>query len=309
MREELLLLANPASGSGAGARTLPRLEVALRDAGIPHRTWVTEAAGDGFRLGRRAAEEGVQRVLCVGGDGTIHEVVNGLLAAGGQLPEVGVMPLGTGNDFYRIVGAPKDIAGVIGVLRHGQVRRVDVGRVSWDGQERFFVNLMGVGLDVEVLLRRERVRWLSGMAQYLAALATAIVRYRPIEVEVEVEDAEPIREPTMLSAVTVGPSVGGGFMLNPTAEADDGFLDLCFIRRLSLLQVLRYVPRVIRGSHEGLDGFHFRRFKRARFAAKGGRPLPFELDGELMPASSTPIEISVLPGALGVLVPGPGVSK
>ena len=306
MSPDLFLLANPASGSGAGAKMLPKLERALEAEGLTYRTLQTQAAGDGVRIAQQAMAEGAKRVLCVGGDGTIHEVVNGLLTAnGGDLPDIGVVPLGTGNDFYRIVGAPKDIGGAIGVLKGGHIRRVDVGKVEWDGQERFFVNLMGVGLDVEVLLRRERVRRLSGMAQYLAALVTAIVRYRPVEVEVELDGREIIREPTMLSAVTVGPSVGGGFMLNPTALADDGLLDLCFVRKLSGLQVFRYVPKVIRGKHEGSDGFHLRKLTRARFRSAGGNPMPFELDGELMPAASSAIEISLLPGALGVFVPGP----
>jgi len=287
---------------------LPKLERALEAEGLAYRTLQTQSAGDGVRIAQQAVAEGARRVLCVGGDGTIHEVVNGLLTAGGELPDIGVVPLGTGNDFYRIVGAPKDIGGAIGVLKGGHIRRVDVGKVEWDGQERYFVNLMGVGLDVEVLLRRERVRRLSGMAQYLAALVTAIASFRPVEVEVELAGGEVIREPTMLSAITVGPSVGGGIMLNPTAEADDGLLDLCFIRKLSGLQVLRYVPKVIRGKHEGLDGFHLRKLTHATFRSATGRPMPFELDGELMPAASSAIEISMIPGAVGVFVPGPGAA-
>ncbi len=307
MTPSLFLLANPASGSGAGAKMLPRLERALDAAGLTYKTLSTEAAGDGVRIAQQAVAEGARRVLCVGGDGTIHEVVNGLLNAGGDVPDMGIVPLGTGNDFYRIVGAPKDIDGAIGVLQGGHVRRVDVGWVKWDGQERYFVNLMGVGLDVEVLLRRERVRRLSGMAQYLAALATAIVKFRPSEVEVVLEGGEVIREPTMLSAITVGPSIGGGIMLNPTAVADDGLLDLCFVRKLSPLQILRYVPKVIRGAHEGLDGFHLRKLTSATFRSASGNPLPFELDGELMPAAQSDIEIGMLPAALGVFVPKPEV--
>lgn len=303
MTPDLFVLVNPASGSGKGARMLPRLVDALAGHGLEPRILTTTGPGDGARLAQEAVAEGAARLLVVGGDGTIHEVVNGLLAAAAEPPPLGIIPVGTGNDFYRIVGAPKDIPGAVRVLVGGRVRRVDVGRARWDGQERYFVNLMGVGLDVEVLLRRARVQVLSGLAQYLVALLGALVRFRAVPVRVTLADGERFEAPTMLSAVTVGPSAGGGFLLNPTAVADDGFLDLCFVDRLNLLQVARAIPRVIRGTHGTLNGIRLRRFQRVEFGSGNGGPLPFELDGELMPAAASSIQIDVMPKRLGVFVP------
>ncbi|MEZ4414578.1 MAG: diacylglycerol kinase family lipid kinase [Gemmatimonadota bacterium] len=299
----IVLLVNPASGSGTGGRSVPKLLAAFERLGVSTTVLATEGPGDGVRLARQAVALGADKLLVVGGDGTIHEVVNGLLTSDGQPPPFAVAPMGTGNDFYRIVGAPKRLDDAVRVLMEGRVRQVDVGRARWDDQEKFFVNLMGVGLDVEVLLRRSRVRVLSGLAQYLVALAAAVVRFRPVPVRIRLESGEEIEAPTMLSAVTVGPSAGGGFLLNPTAVADDGLLDLCFVDRLNLFQVARYIPKVIRGTHSDLPVIRMRRFQHVRFSSPDGGPLPFELDGELMPAAAGPIDIDVLPGRIGVFVP------
>jgi diacylglycerol kinase (ATP) len=241
--------------------------------------------------------------MAVGGDGTIHEVANGLLGADGSGPPIAVIPVGTGNDFYRMVGAPKDLDAALQTLQHGVARSFDVGRARWPGGERYFVNLFGVGIDVEVLERRERVRRLRGLAQYLVALVSAVTRFRPLPVRVHIEGGELIDVPTMLAAVTVGPSVGGGFMLNPTATADDGFLDLCFIERLNPWQIARVLPRVIRGTHGDHRLIHVRRLRSARFESPTSEPLRFELDGELVDGSAEWIELEIVPGRLLVMVP------
>lgn len=287
------------------------VEGILRERGREFRLRVTEAPAHAVELARAAVDEGVETVVVVGGDGTVHEVANGLLASSGSpapadpetLPALAVVPVGTGNDFFRMVGAPRDPGAALELLETGRRALFDVGTVRWAHGERYFVNLLGLGVDVEVIRRRERYRRLPGLAQYLMALADAVLRFQPVRVRIRLDGGEVIEDRTHLSAMTVGPSAGGGFLLNPDATPDDGALDLCFVEALTHLQVLRYVPRVIRGTHRDLAVVRLRRFREARIDAPDGRPLEFELDGELVNGRSPWIEVGIEGGRLPVLLP------
>ncbi len=298
----LEVIVNPASAGGGGARMVSRIEEGLGRRGVEFRLRRTESPGHATSLAHRAAEEGRERILAVGGDGTIHEIANGILAAGGGA-SLAVLPTGTGNDFYRMVGAPSDLDAALDTAARGVPRSFDVGLARWDGGERHFVNLFGIGIDVEVLRRREGFRRLPGLTQYLAALLSALVRFRPFAVEVEVEGERIRAEPTLLSAVTVGPSIGGGFLVSPTAVADDGLLDLCFVAAMSFGRVVRCIPRVIRGTHGDLDEVSLRRARTFRFRSADGRPFHFQFDGDLAPGTTAEVVVEIVPGALKVLVP------
>jgi diacylglycerol kinase family enzyme len=220
---------------------------------------------------------------------------------------VAIVPVGTGNDFYRLVGSVRRVDQAVDALVGGQLRYFDVGRVRFQGGESLFVNLLGVGVDVEVLRRREGFRRLKGLPQYLAALVSALARFRPHEIRIELEGpAERIEGRTLLTAVTVGPSVGGGFLLSPAASAEDGLLDLFFAPTLGPVKLVRYIPRVIRGTHQDLPELRQRRFARGRLERPDGEPFFFELDGERMPDPVRALEIDVLPGRLPILLPPRG---
>ena len=268
------VILNPASNSGGGGKMLPVLERKLEARGIEYELHATEAPGHAEELAARAARQGVERVLAVGGDGTIHEVANGFLVEQGVPPALGVVPLGTGNDFYRMVGAPKDPDAALDTLERGEAKPFDVGLVEFDGQRRHFVNLLGIGIDVEVLRRRERVRRLKGLAQYLVALLGAMVGFRAVPIRVRMGDSV-LDGPSMLAAITVGPSAGGGFILCPGATPDDGELDLCFFRDLNYLQILRYIPKVIRGTHGEGPLVELRRFREAEMESPRWESLLF----------------------------------
>ncbi len=312
MPEPVHVILNPASASGRAARLARRIEDSLEARGVDYRLTATEAPGHAVELAAAARDATAPAVVAVGGDGTVHEVANGLLAdgGGGSVPSLAVVPVGTGNDFFRMVGSPRDPEEALAVLQSGVRKDFDVGVARWpDGSSRF-VNLLGVGVDVEVIRRREGFRRLTGLAQYLTALLVALVRFRPVPVRIRLEGegsgaGEVIEDPTHLAAITVGPSAGGGFLLNPTATPDDGLLDLCFVDALSYLEVMRYLPLVVRGEHADLDVVRLRRFRRARLESTDGRPLEFELDGEVMPEPAPWLEVGIEPGRLPVLVPGP----
>jgi YegS/Rv2252/BmrU family lipid kinase len=300
--EPVHVILNPAASNGAGERLAPRLEEELRSREIPYRLLRTEGPGQASELAASCRREYPGRILVVGGDGTIHEVANGLLTDPGLPPPMAVLPVGTGNDFYRMVGASRRMKDALDTLERGTERRFDVGLARWEGGSRHFVNLFGVGIDVEALRSRKAFVRLPGLPQYLAALVSAIIRFRPFAIRIRLSDGEDLEGDTMLSTVTVGPSVGGGFMVAPDARPDDGLLDLCFIESLNPLQIARVVPKVIRGSHGTMDKVRLRRLRGARFESAGDDPFFFQLDGELMEEAVPWVQLEVLPARLRVLV-------
>jgi YegS/Rv2252/BmrU family lipid kinase len=304
------VILNPASNGGDGATAIGPLKRKLSDRGLNFDLRMTEGAGHAEELALQAAREEVGRILVVGGDGTVHEVVNGILGADFAAPALAILPVGTGNDFFRMVGplSKPDLA--LDLLQTGTVRWFDVGRVRFGSECRFFVNLLGVGIDVEILRRRGRFRKLPGLSQYLAALASALTTFRPQPFRVSMDTGEKpggrqvVEERTILAALTVGPSVGGGFILNPDASPFDGFLDLFFVRALGIFKIARYITRVLRGSRLEVPEVLQRTITRAVIERSDGEPFFFELDGECMPEPEQSLEIDVCRGKLPVLVPG-----
>ena len=189
-----MVILNPAASGGRGGRLLPRVREELERRKVPHLLRVTDAPGHARELVSEAVAAGSPGILVVGGDGTVHEVANGVLELQKTPPPLAVLPVGTGNDFFRMVSPARDLPGAVEPLLAGKVSHFEVGRAGFDGGSRHFVNLLGVGLDVEVLRRRPEFRRLSGLPQYLAALTAAVVSFSPVPLRIQLLDSgEPIR--------------------------------------------------------------------------------------------------------------------
>jgi diacylglycerol kinase (ATP) len=300
------VIANPNARSGRGRNVLAPLERALGATGRPFRILRTEGPGHARTLALEVTTSGEPGpLLVVGGDGTLHEVANGLHDAGfpGDFP-LALLPVGTGNDFHRMLRSGGGFDDTLRLLGEGEVRRFDLGVARWQGGEEVFVNLFGVGIDVAVLRRRDTFARLPGLLQYGAALFSALRGFRPPGVRVRFPDAPDLSghdARALLAAVTVGPSIGGGFLLNPGALPEDGRLDFFLAEPLNALEVMRHLPGVVRGTLGTTDRIHRATFGRMRIEAPEGERLAFELDGELMIAEHPWIEIEVLPRALPIL--------
>lgn len=303
--ESLRVIVNPAASDGRGYKAAMELVRLLEGRGMRCDVRRTGAPGHAAELAAEAVREGARRVVVAGGDGTMHEAVQGLLGSEDEPPPVALFPLGTGNDFHRMVGGGTTPADVAGLLEDGVVERFDVGRVQWENGERFFVNLLGVGIDVDILRCRARFKRLRGLPQYLAALLNAMVTFRAPAVDIKVEGDEEHRilARTTLSVITVGPSIGGGFKVNPSAAASDGKLDLCHFAALNALQILALVSRVIRGTHGASSFVTMCTLGSAVMRGQGGDPIWFEVDGELIHAPARELKVEVVPAALPMMVP------
>lgn len=301
------VILNPMARHGAGRRLRAVIARELEGRRLDFDIVETEGPGHAAELARSAAEAGVQRVIAAGGDGTVHEVANGLMSAAG-IAALGLIPIGTGNDFVKMIPGTTTRAQAFDTLVDGRAKPVDVGVARWDGRTEHFVNAMGTGIDVEVVRQMRRSGWLPGTAIYLAALLRALVRYHPMPVRIEV-DGDGSAGRIMILAVCNGPSIGGAFRICPDARPDDGILDVCLVRELPLHRIARVVAKVVRGTHTGQPGVSMHRGSRVALSLTGNGPFPFQLDGELRETGADArIEVSLAERRLNVICTAPAAA-
>jgi diacylglycerol kinase (ATP) len=292
-----LLLVNPAAGRGRALRLAETALAACRSAWGEVEYRETTAPGAAVGLVREAVEHGAERVLVLGGDGSLHEAANGLLTARVERrPPISVIPAGTGNDFAKLVGTvgldpPRAIAG----LARGRIRRLDVGE-AWG---EYFLNSVGIGFDAEVARQVQLATRLSGLPAYLVAVGKVIRRFTARTLQLASEEVS-FSERLLLVEVGVGPIVGGGFRLTPDAQPDDGLFDVCAIREQSTLGILTKVPLAIFGWHTRLEAV--RCFRTAALTIRAaGDGLAAQFDGELRNGANE-MHLRIVPLALPVLV-------
>jgi diacylglycerol kinase (ATP) len=292
-----LLLINPTAGRGHAGRVAAEAERAARE------TWgrvdvvQTTAPGEAVAIATTAVEAGAERVIVLGGDGTLHEAANGLLRARvADRPPIGILAAGTGNDYAKMAGtAGLGVAEAVRRLRGGRTRRFDVGE-AWG---EYFLNSVGIGFDAEVAREINHSKRGGGLAAYLLAVLRVIARFQAFEASVEADDRR-FTDRLLLLEIGIGPCVGGGFRLTPFAEPDDGLLDICAVERLSIPGILAKLPLAMLGRHTGLR--QVRSFRTTRLAVESAQgPLHAQFDGETREVSGR-MEIRLEPRALPVLI-------
>jgi diacylglycerol kinase (ATP) len=292
------MVVNPVAARGRAARRWPAVAAELRRLGVDFEVRFTTAPWAATRLAREAADDGVAAVVAAGGDGTLMEVVNGLVGTG--LP-LGVLPLGSGNDFARTAGIPLDPVVAAHLLARPARRPIDLGRV--DG--RYFINVASAGMDGEIARRMNQdLRWLRGAPAYAVATLMTLARFRPAEIVLEL-DGTVRRLEALLVAVANGRYYGGGMMVTPRAALDDGLFDVCVLGALERLEFLRTFPSVYRGEHLSHPKISLYHARRVALRVEGNGPaFPAQADGESV--GRLPQEFVVEPAALTLLGPGRG---
>src|SRR5437870_4358579 len=262
----------------------------------------TTRQGEAQELARKAAEEG-RPVIIVGGDGSVHEVVNGILSSSRRVP-LGIVAAGSGNDYaWNTLKLPHDPVAAIERAFTGQLVESDAGIVNG----KYFVNSFSVGLDADIAVaagKMKKIPFMSGSRLYYSAtLKQLLFGYHRCPWLRLTLDAgtEPIESEFMhyvLMAVTNGPTYGAGFRINPTADYQDGFFDVCTISYTPLLRALKLLPVVQKGAHSGLPEVTFYRARSLRIESK--KPVNIQMDGETTCAMN--FDARILPGALWVRV-------
>ena len=286
----MILLVNPTAGGGRARMVALEAAREIRALGHDVDVRVTTARGEVERLAREAAASRVERLLVCGGDGTVHEAVNGLA---GSATALGVLPGGRGNDLAATLGVPLEAAAAGRHLVQGAIRRIDLGVVNG----RRFGTTAGVGFDADVATRTNQGIWRkAGRFSYVGGILTSLVAFRAPRLIVTA-GAERRDGRYMLCAVSNTGRYGGGVLIAPEASADDGLLDVCLVAHASRFRLLRILPAAYRGAH-----VHAREVEMLRAAAVEivtDTPLPIVADGES--AGSTPAVISVDRAALLVV--------
>lgn len=296
---EYFVILNPTANRGGAERQWGAAEAVLMAAGTRYRVHRTRARGHAVDLAAQAVAEGWPAVLAVGGDGTVHEVVNGLVGASGEAatPPLGIVPLGSGNDFVKLVGLPPGSGRrAAEQLLRATPRCVDVGRMNGE----LFTNGVGIGFDARVAAAAQRVRRLRGMAIYGWAVLQVLSTHRTPRMHVTI-DGETVVADEPLTLVTVGNGAchGGGFWICPAASIDDGLFDVCIAEAMTVPRLLGVLPRVMRGRHVGRPGVRMLRGRRIEIRAD--EPLPIHTDGEVVTQPLQQLDFEVLPGRLTVL--------
>ena len=263
----------------------------------------TDGPGHGTELAARAVRQGAQRIVAVGGDGTVHEVANGLLRdapdAGARhaVPLLGVVPIGTGNDFAKLVGVYRHSPErAVRRLVTGRPAALDVGRALGE----YFVNSMGFGFGPEVVRVRNGMPGLTGFLSYLVPVFHAFASFRPPRFEVR---ASRFAEQGYMMMVEVcnGTTAGGSYKFAPDADPGDGRLDVCLVRRVSLPRFLLAVPRVMRGTHTTMREVAVFQAREVTIRSLDA-PLVLHFDGELREPDVAECTVHVEPARLSVLV-------
>lgn len=311
MTGRVLFVVNPRAGGGAAASRWARLrDEAARTFGEAFGELLTTAPGEATRLTAGALDAGgVRVVVAVGGDGTVHEVVNGFLAGGVNRFDraaLGILSMGTGGDFARTLQLPSDGRAMLQRLKTGTVVSVDLGHVTFrDGEaragSRYFLNIADFGAGGEVVYRVNRAskRW-GGWLSYMRAILGTVLTYRPPTVSFSVDDAPSVTGPVLALVTANGQWFGGGIHVAPQARIDDGRLEVIAVAPRSLASILRQLLRFRRGDYFDLPGIRCLGGSRLRAEAQPpGVPVRIDLDGEFV--GYLPVEIRLLPGAARVI--------
>jgi diacylglycerol kinase (ATP) len=290
------LIINPAAGRGAARRAESVVARAFRSQGWAVEIVRTEHPGHAQTLAAEAVGRGARHVVAVGGDGTVHEVANGLLSVDADAA-LGVVPIGSGNDFAKLLGVYRhDPARAVARLVTARSRRFDVGRVL----DEWFVNSVGFGFGPAVVQSRNRMEHLRGFLSYLVPIMKTFFTFEPMLFDLA---APGFRERGYMMMVEVcnGTTAGGSYRFAPDADPADGRMDVCLVRRLSLPRFLLAIPRVIRGTHLTMPEVAI--IKTAKLTLRTPeQPMIVHMDGELREPGVQECTVELARAKLNVLV-------
>jgi diacylglycerol kinase (ATP) len=299
-----VFLVNPASDNGITGKRWPELANRAEMLGLRGETLLSERPGHVIELAERAARDGAELLVSVGGDGTLNEAVTGLMRAGAAA-ELAVVPIGTGMDFVRTHGIPTRFDDAVRTALDGAVRTIDLGRVSyrtWAGEdaERYVANVGSVGMSAAVARRANGMsKMLGGRTTFFYALVRVFLEWQNTVVDVELDGER--RSARMHDVIVAnGQYHGGAMWLAPEARPDDGLFDVLTIGDVTKLDFVTTAPKLYRGTHLSHPKVEL---ARARVVGVDARErLPIELDGEQV--GTTPARFEIVPGALRLRVPG-----
>ena len=306
MNDPIKLIYNPTAGKGQAGKNLPKVQAMLAQHAFDYQLHLTEGPGHALELAHQAAKEDCDVVVAAGGDGTINEVINGLMKInpnGRKRPVLGVLPIGRGNDFAYGMNIPHDILESVQVLAKGERRTIDVGRVTGGDfpEGRYFGNGVGLGFDTVVGFEAAKITWLRGAASYLAGLVRTIFLYSKAPTyEIVLDEGDPVRQACLLVSIMNGRRMGGAFYMAPEANPEDGSFDLCLGGYVAQIKILPLATRFLNGSQKDHPAVQMLMAKKVTIRAIDGT-IPAHADGETICTAGQALSVEIFPGALDII--------
>ncbi|NOY99739.1 MAG: diacylglycerol kinase family lipid kinase [Chloroflexi bacterium] len=260
--------------------------------------------GHATELARQAGEQGYDLVVALGGDGTVHEVVNGLMQVPEEKrPELGVVPIGSGNDFAHALSLPDSPNQALALALHREASPIDLGLLTDEnGRQEYVDNTIGIGFDAVVTIRSHRLPVVRGFLMYLTAvIQTIMLNFDPAQLHIET-DQESWDLSTLMLALCNGPREGGGFQVAPEARVDDGLLHYTTIQKVSRPMMFRLIPEVMNGTHGRFDAVRMGTFRKLTLTSD--KPLYIHTDGEIYTSFGSNLHglsFEIVPNALKVV--------
>lgn len=304
MTRKVKIILNPMADMGNAWRVARDLRSITEEHG--NVDWSgTVYPGHAIELAKQAGEQGYDMVIAMGGDGTAHEVVNGLM----QVPEnkrplLGVVPVGSGNDFAHAIDIPKGSDHALAHALNGEASTIDLGlMIDEHGRQEYFDNTLGIGFDAVVTIRSHRLPILRGFLMYLTAvIQTILLNHNPAHVQIET-DSESIDDSMIMTTLCNGGREGGGFMLSPDSKMTDGIMEYVIVRKVSRAMMFRLVPEFMSGTHRRFTK-QIRMGSCKKLAMTADRPLYIHADGEIFTSFGSnlhKVSFEILPNALKVV--------
>ena len=301
-----MVIANPKAGHGKGERAIPEIERELKRLGLDFQLVRTERVGHGIDLAREAARAGYDVIVAAGGDGTVNEILNGMMEAqmtAPQRPALGILCTGRGNDFAPCLDIPAGLAPACQVLKEGHRRIIDIGRVRGGEfpQGRYFANNVGVGFDAIGTIEVAKLPNWGMLSFIIAILKTIFLFYKGPNVRLDY-DGQSLTTSTLMLLTMNGKRMGTGFHMAPEAKPDDGLFDLVIVRQVSRARILGLIPHFMKGTQGTQPEVRTLRAARVTITALEGR-LPAQSDGEIICVEGDRLEIELCPRQIEVVCP------
>jgi len=298
------VIVNPAAGANSTLRKWPAIRSLLKRAGLSFEYQFTESRGHGIELAKAAASDGYRYLVAVGGDGTIHEVANGILQTrNAKETSLGIICTGTGSDLSRAIGISRDYSRTCASLTNPRHLLMDVGSVEYrkNGQplQRYFINYAGIGIDAEVVRATERFpKFFGGTIPYLMGLVFSFIGYRNKQVTFQIGNRTAEKAQVLSVVVANGGYYGGGMHIAPDAKTDDSLFDIVIVGDIGKFDLIKTMPRVYKGTHLTHPKVRLERDTRITIQSSGKFLL--HADGELL--GEGPVSFSLIPRGLSLAV-------
>ncbi|MBA7498249.1 Diacylglycerol kinase [subsurface metagenome] len=300
MKTELII--NLTAGGGKPRPHLKTIFKYLKENGFNFKVSYTSHHGEAIELAQKAADKGIDLIVSIGGDGTVNEIVNGIMKSKND-PSLGIIPLGWANDFIKSTDIPSDIIGACKILVRGKIKKIDIGVVN---SQIYFANICGVGFDAEVARlanqmksKHPNLRILSAFVYVFATVKKLLSPFSYHNVKIKF-DGQEIHSKILFIAISNGKIYGGRFKITPEAILDDGLLEICLVEEMGRFKYLSIIPKVFKGTHASIKGINFYRAKEV--VIQSSEPVLAQVSGEVIEGQKE-FTITLLPKSLKLIVP------